>query len=316
MRIGIAIGSVARSDVPLATLLDRIREAEAAGFASAWVANAFGFDAITLMALAGRETERIELGTFVVPTYPRHPLALAQQARTAASACAGRFTLGIGLSHRVVIERALGLDYSQPLRHMREYLAVLKPLLAGEAARFRGEEFRVSAELHAGSERPPLILAALGPKMLRLAGGQSDGTATWLGGPRYLGETAIPAIRRAAKEAGRPPPRIICGLPVAVTNDREAARASVSRSFETYGKLPSYRAVLDLEGVEGPADVAIIGNEDEVAAQLERLAVIGVTDLNPAPVAVAGDPGSRARAYAFLAELARSGMPQQPRPVP
>ena len=307
MRIGIAIGSVARDDVPLAALLVCIQEAEAAGFASAWVANAFGFDAITLMALAGRETERIELGTFVVPTYPRHPVALAQQALTAASACEGRFTLGIGLSHRVVIERALGLDYSRPLRHMLEYLAVLNPLLAGEPARFRGEEFRVSAELAAGGERPQLILAALGPKMLRLAGEQSDGTATWLGGPRYLGDIAVPAITQAAADAGRPAPRVICGLPVAVTDDREAGRAAVSRSFQTYGKLPSYRAVLDREGVDGPADVALIGNEDEVMAQLGQLAAAGATDLNPAPVAIDGIPGSRERTYEFLAALARSG---------
>ena len=308
MRIGIAVGSVARADLPLATLIKRITRAEADGFASAWVANAFGYDAITLMALAGQETEHIELGTFVVPTYPRHPLALAQQALTAAAAASGRFTLGIGLSHRVVIERMLGLDYSHPLRHMREYLAVLNPLLDGKPASFRGEEFRVSAQISVNAPRPQVILAALGPQMLRLAGAHSDGTGTWLGGARYLEEMAVPTISAAAAENGRPPPRVVCGLPMAVTDKHEAARTTIARSFERYSNLPSYRAVLDREGVEGPAGVAIIGDEQGVADQLKHLAAVGVSDLNPAPFVVDNDPASRERTYEFLATIARKGL--------
>ncbi|GAB4326040.1 MAG: TIGR03564 family F420-dependent LLM class oxidoreductase [Dehalococcoidia bacterium] len=307
MRIGIGIGAGAGQDGTIDELLEQFERAEADGFASAWVANIFSHDAITLLALAGRVTSSIELGTFVVPTYLRHPVALAQQALTAAAAANGRFTLGIGLSHRVVIEDMLGLDYSRPVRHAREYLSVLIPLLEGKRVRFRGELYRVAAEVAVpGSSRPPVIVAALGPQMLRLAGRMADGTATWMGGPSYLAHTAVPTITAAAAEAGRPTPRVVAGFPIAVTTEVEAARAAASKIFQVYGTLPSYRAILDVEGAADPADIAIVGPEAEVEGQLRRLASAGVTDFNASPFYVKDDPGATNRTRAFLAELARA----------
>ncbi len=306
MRIGIGIEVGANLD----ETLENFRRAEADGFQSAWLSNIFGFDAITLSALGARVTESIEIGTFVVPTYPRHPVAIAQQAlTTSAAAGPGRFTLGIGLSHKVVIEDMFGLDYSKPIRHMREYLSVLNPLLAGESASFRGEEYRVNARLDVpGATKPSLVVAALGPQMLKLAGRMADGTATWMGGPKYLAETAIPTIRTAAAEAGRPEPRIVSGFPVAVTNNVEAARESAAHVFQVYGQLPSYRAVLDVEGAANPADIAIVGNEDEVVRQLRQLAEIGVTDLHASVFRVREDPGAAHRTRKLLSELAKSGV--------
>ncbi len=305
MRIG--LGVAAGQDGKLEGLLQAFEKAEEAGFASAWVSNIFAHDAITAIALAGPRTSRIEMGTFVVPTYPRHPAALAQQALTAAEAAGGRFTLGIGLSHKVVIENMLGLDYSKPVRHMREYLSVLNPLLAGEQARFRGEEYRVTAQFTIPAAKPPVIVAALGPQMLKLCGRMADGTATWMGGPKYLEETAIPLIRAAAAEAGRPAPRIISGFPIAVTSKVDEARATASKTFAVYGTLPSYRAVLDVEGAADPSGIAIVGNEAEVEGQVRHLAEIGVTDFNGSPFHVAEDPAAMQRTIELLAGLAKNG---------
>ena len=313
MKIGIGVGPGPGDEGTIGAMIKQVQRAEASGFDSAWVANIFGVDAIMLLALAGRETSTIELGTGVVPTYPRHPSALAQQALTAAAASNNRFTLGIGLSHKVVIENMLGLDYSKPIRHTREYLSVLMPLLAGEQVRFRGEEYQVNAQVQvAGANKPPVLVAALGPQMLKLAGKMADGTITWMGGPKYLADTAIPAIRAAASEAGRPAPRIVAGFPVAVTSNVDAARATASKIFAMYGTLPSYRAVLDVEGAANPASVAIVGTEKEVETQVRALAATGVTDFNASPYPVEGDPKAVARTIELLASLANSGVYSRP----
>lgn len=304
MRIGIGLG-ISGGAPSLEELLKDAREAEAAGFASAWIANIFGFDALTVLALAGQATSRIELGTFIVPTYPRHPVALAQQALSVQVATGGRLALGIGLSHQVVIEGMFGLDYSKPIPHMREYLTVLNGLLSGERTTFTGEHYRVAAQLTVpGATKPPVLVAALGPDMLRLAGRLADGTAVWMGGLAYLRDFAVPAIRAAAAKAGRPAPRIVAGLPVCVTDDPAAARRVAGSSFAVYGQLPSYRATLDRGGAAGPEDVAIAGSEDEVEAQLRAFDAAGVTDFNAALFAPRGE--SVARTYALLAGLARS----------
>jgi alkanesulfonate monooxygenase SsuD/methylene tetrahydromethanopterin reductase-like flavin-dependent oxidoreductase (luciferase family) len=181
------------------------------------------------------------------------------------------------------------------------------PLLEGKQVSFRGEEYRVNATVQvAGAERPQVLVAALGPQMLKLAGTMADGTVTWMGGPKYLAETAVPAITAAAKEAGRPAPRIAAGFPVAVTNDVAAARATASKAFAIYGTLPSYRAVLDVEGATDASSVAIVGSENEVEAQVRALAKAGVTDFNGAPYAVEGDPSSLKRTFELLAGLAKA----------
>ena len=304
MRIGLNAGL--GRNATLDDLLTQIAAAERDGFASVWVSNIFSFDALMLLALAGSHTQTIELGTAVVPTYPRHPSALAQQALTAQAATGNRLALGIGLSHKVVIEGMLGLSYTKPIRHMREYLAVLNALLSGNPASFQGEEYRVNAQLSVpGTKAPPVLVAALGEQMLKLAGAQSDGTVVWMGGAKYLAETAVPNITKAAREAGRAAPRIVAGFPVAVTAKTDAARLSASKVFAVYAQLPSYRAVLDIEGAAGAADVALIGSEEEVAAQVKRLSDAGVTDFTAALYDVRDDPDSRERTYRFISGLAK-----------
>ena len=131
----------------------------------------------------------------------------------------------------------------------------------------------------------PVLLAAMAPRMLDLAGEQTDGTVVWMTGPATVGDYVVPAISAAASAAGRPSPRVVCSLPVCVTSDVAAARASAAKQFAIYGQLPSYRAMLDREGAAGPGDVAIVGDEDAVAAQILALADAGVTDFAAAEFA-------------------------------
>lgn len=285
-------------------LVEKAAQAEAAGFASAWLPQVFGVDALTMFAMAGSRTSRIELGTAVVPTYPRHPTALAGQALTTQAATNGRLALGIGLSHKFVIEDVLGLDYSRPVAHMREYLTILNGLLAGEQVSFRGELYRVNAQVTVpGATKPPVLVAALGPAMLKLTGRLADGTITWMGGIPYLRDIAVPTITAAATAAGRPAPRIAAMVPVVVTNDAAAAREALNTTYKMYGVLPSYRATLDRGGAANPADVAIIGTENEVEAQLNEYAAVGVTDLN---AVLTGEPaGNREATSELLGSLAR-----------
>lgn len=277
MELGIFSGAVNNG-----TLDDVVAEAALAerdGFAAYWVPNIFGLDALTSLAVVATSVPRIELGTAVVPTFPRHPHAMAQQAHTVAAASGNRLTLGIGLSHKVVIENMFGLSYDKPVRHLREYLSVLMPLSRNELANFDGEMYRVHAGINAkGSAGFGVVVAALGEQMLRVTAAHADGTLTWCTGPATLAGHTIPTITRAAEEFGRPAPRVIAALPVCVTGDREAAAVRAAETFAAYGALPSYRAMLDREGVAGPADIAIIGSAQEVQDRVGALAGIGVTD--------------------------------------
>lgn len=298
MRIGLGAGG--RS---IAEAVANVQEAEADGFASAWFSNIFGLDAMTVCAVAGAATDRIELGTFVVPTFPRHPHAMAQQAAATNDAAGGRFCLGIGLSHQVVIEMMLGLSFASPAKHMEEYLAVLGPLLRDGKVSHAGDVYKVNANLEPnGAPNPPaIVVAALGPKMLRVAGTHADGTATWTTGVKTLADHIVPTITKAAEAARRPAPRIIAGLPVCVTEDVDAARELAAKQFAVYGTLPSYRAMLDREGAATPGDIALVGDEDAVAEQVGRLRDAGVTDFNASPY---GAADQTARTRTLLAELA------------
>jgi 5,10-methylenetetrahydromethanopterin reductase len=302
MRIGLSPADQTGPDA-LTGLRDELRRAADDGFASAWLSNIFGLDALTALAVAGREVPDIELGTAVVPTYPRHPAALAQQALTTALATGGRLALGIGLSHRLVIEDMFGLSFERPARHMREYLSILLPLLDGETAHFDGELMRANVGLTVPRlGRVPVLLAAMAPAMLRLAGERADGTVLWMTGPATVRDYITPTITQAAAAAGRPAPRVVCILPVCVTCDPDQARARASRIFAIYGQLPSYRAMLDREGAAGPEDLAIVGDEDAVGSKITALAQAGVTDF------VAGEFGQgedAKRTRALLKSLIR-----------
>jgi 5,10-methylenetetrahydromethanopterin reductase len=294
MRIGIMLGATPGPGSTLDGLIAFAKEVEEKGFPSLWLAHVFGLDAITALALAGRETSRIELGTAVVPTYPRHPAAMAQQALTAGVASGGRFTLGVGLSHQLVIEAMMGLSYEKPAAHMREYLEVLAPLLRGESVSHQGERYRVNAGLQIeGAPTVPLLVAALGPVMLGVTARLAEGTITWMTGPKTLVDYVVPTLREAASKAERSEPRVVAGLPVAITDDVEKARERVGSVLQMYGTLPSYRAMLDREGVQGPADVALVGNEAQVGVAIDQLSETGATDLMAAIVPVEGDTAER-----------------------
>ena len=281
----VRIGVMFETEIPFDESIAQVASLRDAGIQTAWSSQIFGYDALTALAAIGREVSGIDLGTAVVPTYPRHPVMLAGQALTVQAASGGRLTLGIGLSHQVVIENVFGQPFEKPARHMREYLSILIPLLEGEQVSFAGETLSASTfgPLQIDAPAPPVLVAALGPAMLGIAGAMASGTVTWMTGPATVEAHVIPTIREAAAAAGRPVPRIGVGLPVCVTGDADSARDKAAEVFAIYGQLPSYRAMLDREGAAGPADVAIIGTESEVKAQVGRLADIGVTDFCGAP---------------------------------
>jgi F420-dependent oxidoreductase-like protein len=297
MRIGIFT-----SDDDLTTLVDRAKEAEADGFDSFWIPQIFGIDALSALTLIGATVPRIELGTAVVPIQPRHPMALAGQALTVSAASGGRLTLGVGLSHQLVVEGMWGLPFDKPAHQMREYLSALVPLCAGEDPSFSGETFAARGAIRIEGATPvPVMVAALGPKMLEVAAQLTAGTITWMTGPKTLAEHTVPTLLAAAEAAGTGEMRVVTSLPVAVTNDVDAARERAARVFAVYDQLPSYRAMLDREGAGGPADVAIVGGEEEVRAGIERLRSAGVTDFVASEFS--NDPDVIAETRALLRSL-------------
>jgi F420-dependent oxidoreductase-like protein len=239
-----------------------------------------------------------------VPTQPRHPAALAQQALTAGAACRGRFTLGIGLSHPPLIERMFGLSYARRAAHMREYVEVLGPLLRGEPASFAGDEYRVDLALGVPGGPPvPLLLAALGDRMLEIAGRSADGTILWMAGLRTIEHHIAPKLRRAAREAGRPEPRIVAGMHIALTAQKDAAREKVGKLLAMYRQMPSYRAMVEIEEAEGSPTLALVGDEKELDAGLDRLRDLGVSDFEASLVAT--DEGAEERTLAYLGARAK-----------
>ncbi len=298
MRFGIMVGGYA-SGINLEGFIETARDLERRGFDTMWIPHVFEHDAITCAALVGAATERIEIGTAVVPTYPRHPTAMAQQAITAGAACGGRFTLGIGLSHPPVIEQMMGLSYARRASHMREYMAVLAPLLRGEPAKFQGEEYRVEMAIDAAGARPvPVVLAALGDRMLEIAGREAAGTILWMTGFGAIERYVVPQLRAASAEAGRPDPRIVAGMHLVLTSNPDAANERVAQLLTQYRMMPSYRAMIEREGSETPADFAIVGDEKTLDAGIERLESIGVTDFDANILAI--EEGSRERTLDYL----------------
>jgi F420-dependent oxidoreductase-like protein len=285
------------------------RHARAVGLASLWVTQGFDYDALTMVACIGRAVAGLELGTAVVVTYPRHPLMLASQALTVQAACGGRLALGIGPSHASVIEGPFGLDYRAPFTHTREYVNVLHPLLNGQPATFHGHTLSASAPAGitvAGAAPCQLLLGALGARMLRLAGEAADGTVTAQVGPEALASHVAPAITAAAAAAGRPSPRVVVCLPACVSADLDGARAAVDAEYPATAALPIYRALFERQGVSGPADLAVIGDEDAVASQIRGLADAGATDF---AARLVGSPAQRERTMGVLAAIGGTPAP-------
>lgn len=303
MRISTTVGLQLDGPQTLDDVVDEVRRVADLGLAGAWWSQNFGWDALTAITVAGRSVPTLPaLGTAVVPTYGRHPLALAGQALSTQAAIGGRLTLGVGPSHAPIIEGAFGIAFDRPARHTRQYLSALVPLLHGEAVDVHGDLVRATGQLPVpGAPAPAVLLAALGPAMLRIAGELADGTVVTWATERSLDGHVVPRITAAAEAAGRPRPQVLDSLPVAVTNDPDAARAWVAERFGAANGLPSYRAMLDLEGVDGVAEVALAGDEDGVRRALGRLAEAGTTEFIAVPF---GPSDQVTRTLELLADVA------------
>ncbi|MFV8165614.1 TIGR03564 family F420-dependent LLM class oxidoreductase [Mycobacterium sp. 134] len=303
MRIGLTGGG---------STVDKIivhaQQAEADGFSTLWYASAVAGDPLVAMAIAGRATSSIELGTAVLQTYPCHPLLQANRVAAAANAM-GRagLTLGIGPSHDAVVRDVLGLSYANVADNTEEYLRILTALLDGEDVDFAGDHW----SLHGGGrmselDRPvPVLLAAMGPRMVRIAGRYADGVVLWMAGARAIETRIAPALLETASEAGRPAPRIVAGLPVAVHADADEARRAVTATADGYAGMTNYQRIIDVSGGSSAADLAIVGDEDAVCAGLQRLLDAGATDIWVQPVAVGADREARRASLRRTHELLR-----------
>lgn len=294
-------------DARVDTALEHMARSRDDGFDSYWLAQTTLLDALTVLAAGGaRGAAPAEVGTAVVATFPRHPTALAIQALTVQALVPGRLVLGIGVSHRPTVEDRLGMAFDRPVRHVADYLSVLEGLLVDGRVAYRGEVFTAEVEgVRPPVEVPSVMVAALGPQMLRLAGARTDGTILWMVGPRTIRDHVAPVIRDAAAAAGRRPPRIVCSLPVCVTDEPARVRAFAADVFAGYGDLPSYRAMLDREGAAGPGDVCVVGDEAAVAHALDELADAGATDF--AAVEIGTNPDEWRRTRALLRERNAAG---------
>jgi len=299
-----------------ATKVERLRSdgawAEAAGFASVWVPQIPDeFDALTAAALIGAATERIEIGTAVVPVQVRHPIALAQQALSTQAVCGGRLALGLGVSHHWIIEEMLGLPYEKPVGTLRDQLDVLERAFAGPGpVDVENERYRVHNPLDVTDLTPtPILLAALGPQMLRLCGERTDGTILWMADERAIGSHVVPSLTKAAEAAGRRAPRVVAGIPVCVCGDDEvdAAIERTNRILAEAEVSPNYQRLLDLGDAQNVGDILAAGSESTVEKRLRSFADAGVTDVSVriVPIGESRDEliASRDRTRAYLTSL-------------
>jgi len=272
-------------------------QAAADGLHGWWLAQTGLVDALTVLAVASQHAPGIELGTAVVATYPIHPTALAAKALTTQAISGGRLALGIGVNHAPIVEEVWGQSFEKPIRHIVDYLSGLQGLLEDGKANYSGEAFTTRFEgIRPTDTTPSVLLAAMGTQMLRVAGKRTDGTLLWMTGPKTIASHISPTIRRAAHDAGRPEPRVVCSLPIAVTDDEPGMRKFVDAVLSQYGTLPSYRAMLDREGVAGPGDAMVCGNEDSVREQLAAIAAAGATEFSAAEIGASSDDYARTRA--------------------
>ncbi|WP_241255657.1 LLM class F420-dependent oxidoreductase [Candidatus Protofrankia californiensis] len=264
------------------TLIARAREAGEAGLTSIWLPQRFDHDALSIAAVIGHAVPDIAIGTSVVPIYPRHPIVVSSQAQTAQAASHGRFTLGLGLGTPRLIT-SFGVSFDRPIRHLREYLSALRPLLSSGSVNLHGATLTASTPMPAavpGAQPPvPLLVAAMGPQALKVTGELADGTLPYLAGPRTLSEFIVPTITEAARAAGRPAPRIVVAFAGIVTAAVDKVRASAEKQLASYATVPSYRAVLAREGLKHPAELAVIGDEEMLAAAVALYFDAGATEI-------------------------------------
>ncbi len=305
MKLGLnGTGLVQKADV--AKIREHAQQAARDGFASYWLAEhpSGGLDALTVLSAVGQSVPEMELGTAIVPTFPRHPLVLAGQTSTIAGLLGPRLTLGVGLSHASMMAD-LGIGFEKPIRHLREYLSILVPLLREGTVDFQGETLSCQATwFRKPAVQVPVLVAALGPQALAVTGRLADGTTLAWVGPKTVREHIVPRLTEAASAASRPTPRIVATLPVCVTDDEAGVRAAIGKGLGLYGRLPSYRAMFDREGVEGPGELALVGSAGAVTEAIGAMAEAGVTDFAPTEFGLT--PQERQNTRELLAGLACS----------
>ena len=307
-RIGISVGGP-----DALALLDVIAEAEAAGVTQLWLTqNPVSLDSLTVFAAALGRTRHIRLGTSIVPTYPRHPLALAQQAATVAALGPGRLRLGIGTSHRPTIATTYGLEMEAPLAHLQEYVEVLRAVLWEGAVEHQGRFFTARAAPHR-VVRVPLLISALGAGAFQLAGSIADGAISWNSPPAYLRDVALPALRAGAAAAGRPAPPLVAHVWVALSDDREAVVAAAKQTLAGYAKLPFYATMFAAAGYpveSGAVSDALVdqlvaqGDEDAVARHVSDLLDSGLDELLLTVVPVGDVAAARSRLFHLVGQIA------------
>jgi F420-dependent oxidoreductase-like protein len=316
MRLGVMIGAE-RGDMArkITKFLADIEWAEAAGLDTAWMPQVpDDFDALTMVVLMGARTTRIELGTAVVPLQAQHPIALARQALSVHAGSGGRLVLGVGPSHHWIIRDMLGLPYERPAAYTREYLEVLNAALAGPGAvDVENESFTVHNPTALGAgPRLPVLLAALGPVMLRIAGELADGTVLWMADERAIGDHIAPRITTAADRAGRPAPRIVAGIPVCLCANSEidTAKTRANRILAEAQTSPNYQRLLDRGDAQNVGDLCAAGDEDAILARFKQFADAGVSDLSVRllPIGDTRDElvASKHRTREVIAELAKA----------
>ena len=316
MRIGLMIGPERRRyRDKVARLLAAAEEAERAGFASIWVPQIpDDFDALTAVALMGRATTRVELGTAVVPIQTRHPVAMAQQALSTQAVCEGRLTLGLGPSHHWIVEDMLGLSYERPAQQVRDYLDVLNVALAGPGpVDVENERFRVHNPLDITDLAPtPILLAALAPMMLRIAGEHASGTILWMADERAIGEHIAPRITKAAAGAGRPEPRVVAGIPVVLcrADEVDGARERANRVLGEAEFSPNYQRLLEHGNAVDVGDILAGGDEHAIVARLHSFRDAGVTDLSVRIVPLGADRDARLASFRRTEEFLASLCPE------
>lgn len=319
MRIGLQFGTDrerSRAD-RLAGLVSDGQAADRAGFASLWIPQVPGYlDAMTVIALLGYLTERIELGTAVVPIQSRHPIPMAQQALTTQAICGGRFTLGLGPSHHWLIQDQLGLPYERPAALMRDYLDVVNRALLGPGqVDVDNSSYRVHSPIDVVEDiTVPVVISALAPVMLRIAGECASGTVLWMADERAIADHIVPRITKAASNAGRPAPRVIAGVPVTLcaSSETDAARAAAGEVLGHADFSPNYARLMERGDAADIGDIMAVGDESAITARLRSYRDAGVTDFAARIIGLGADPAarlaSRDRTREFLSTLIGSGL--------
>lgn len=310
-RIGVAVGGNKVQDIQAT-----IQRAEELGVDAVWMTTGGArLDSITVFAAAATSTQRIKFGTSIVPTFPRHPLVVAQQVQVVAQLAPGRFRLGLGPSHRPTM-RAMGIQMPNPLGHLREYLRIVKSLLQEGKVDFDGEHYQAHESI-AEPVDVPVMASALQRGSFELCGAEADGAISWVCPLAYLRDTALPAMKKGADEAGRPVPPLIAHAPVCVHDNADEMRDAFREQFAMYPKLPFYRRMLISAGYPEAAEttwsdamidgLVLHGNEEQTARRIQQLLDIGASEVLLSPVLVGSDPGaSLDRTLRLLGQVAQS----------